>query len=114
MRSYWVLAGVVTAMAAGTRVMAPARAGAAERAAEEKVLRIEITVPASRADVWKAFSTSEGLSTWLAPNSVVQLRPGGEWMVHFPGSSSAGGNIVSFVPEKEIVISALAPERFPT
>ena len=80
----------------------------------EKVLVLEVTVPATRAEVWKAFSTSEGLSTWLAPNAVVDLKPGGEWMVHFAGSSSAGGNIVSFVPQREIVISALAPEKFPT
>ncbi|MEP7065513.1 MAG: SRPBCC domain-containing protein [Gemmatimonadota bacterium] len=109
MRSVWILAGLVAATAAGSRV-----AGAAERRQQEKMLRIEITVPAARSEVWKAFSTSEGLSTWLAPNAVVDLRPGGEWMVHFAGSSSAGGNIVSFVPKKQIVIAAMAPEQFPT
>jgi uncharacterized protein YndB with AHSA1/START domain len=79
----------------------------------EQALVIEITIPAPRAEVWKAFATSEGLSTWLAPGAVVDLRPGGEWMVHFPGGSTAGGNIISFTPEQELVISALAPERFP-
>jgi uncharacterized protein YndB with AHSA1/START domain len=79
-----------------------------------KVLVLEVTVPAPRAEVWKAFSTSEGLSSWLAPNAVVDLKPGGDWMVRFPGGSSAGGTIVSFVPQQEIVISALAPEKFPT
>jgi uncharacterized protein YndB with AHSA1/START domain len=79
-----------------------------------KVLVLEVTVPAARAEVWKGFSTSEGLSSWLAPNAVVDLKPGGDWMVRFPGGSSAGGTIVSFVPQKEIVISALAPEKFPT
>ena len=76
-------------------------------------LVIELTIPASRAEVWKAFSTSEGLSTWLAPGAVVDLREGGDWMVKFPGGSSAGGTILSFAAEKEIVISALAPEKFP-
>lgn len=88
------------------------RASASDGA--EKVLAIAVTVPAPRAEVWKAFSTSEGLSSWLAPNAVVDLKPGGDWMVRFPGGSSAGGTIVSFVPQKEIVISALAPEKFPT
>jgi len=93
--------------------------GAAMRRADardgsERVLAIAVTVPAPRAEVWKAFSTSEGLSSWLAPNAVVDLKPGGDWMVRFPGGSSAGGTIVSFVPQKEIVISALAPEKFPT
>ena len=76
-------------------------------------LVIEIEVPAPVAEVWKAFSTSEGLSTWLFPNATVDLKPGGDWLVHFPGGSTGGGTIVSFVPEKEIVIAALAPDKFP-
>ena len=104
---------VFTALLAAA-IVAPTFGAAASRSESEKMLRVEITVPASRADVWKAFSTSEGLSTWLAPNSNVELEPGGEWMVHFPGGSTGGGNIVSFVPGKEIVIKALAPDQFPT
>jgi uncharacterized protein YndB with AHSA1/START domain len=76
-------------------------------------LVIEVEVPAPVPEVWKAFSTSEGLSTWLFPNATVDLRPGGDWLVHFPGGSTGGGTIVSFVPEKEIVIAALAPDKFP-
>ena len=79
----------------------------------QKQLVIEIEVPAPAAEVWKAFSTSEGLDTWLAPNTTVDLRPGGDWLVHFPGGSTGGGTIVSFAPEKEIVLSALAPDKFP-
>jgi uncharacterized protein YndB with AHSA1/START domain len=83
-------------------------------AAPEKSLVIELTIPAPRAEVWKAFTTSEGLSTWLTPGAVVDLRPGGEWTAHFPGGSTGGGTIISFIPNEEIVISALAPDRFPT
>jgi uncharacterized protein YndB with AHSA1/START domain len=50
---------------------------------------------------------------WLTPNAVVDLRPGGEWTAHFPGGSTGGGTIVSYVPEKEMVISALVPDQFP-
>jgi uncharacterized protein YndB with AHSA1/START domain len=118
MRSFYVAATVVAVAVTAQRLTTPpsATAAAAEsrRATSEKMLRVEVTVPAPRADVWKAFATSEGLSTWLAPNSVVELKPGGEWMVHFPGGSTGGGNIVSFVPGKEIVIAALAPDKFPT
>jgi uncharacterized protein YndB with AHSA1/START domain len=80
---------------------------------EPQQLVIEIEVPAPVGEVWRAFSTSEGLSTWLTPNAVVDLRPGGEWTAHFPGGSTGGGTIVSFVPEKEMVIAALAPDQFP-
>ncbi|WP_109485743.1 SRPBCC family protein [Occallatibacter savannae] len=74
---------------------------------------IEVEVPASVGDVWHAFATSEGLSSWLFPNATVDLKPGGDWMVHFPGGGTGGGTIESFVPEKELVIAALAPEKFP-
>jgi uncharacterized protein YndB with AHSA1/START domain len=85
-----------------------------QKAAPDKTLVLEVTIPASRAAVWQAFTTSAGLSTWLTPDAVVDLRPGGEWTAHFPGGKTGGGTIVSFVPEKEIILSAMAPERFPT
>ncbi len=76
-------------------------------------LVVECEVPAPVADVWQAFSTGEGLITWLTPQATVDLRPGGEWTARFPGGSTGGGTIISFVPEKEIVIAALAPDQFP-
>jgi len=80
---------------------------------QERQLVIELQIPASPAQVWNAFATSEGLSTWLAPNTTVDLRPGGDWLVHFPGGSTGGGTIISFIPQKELVLSALAPDQFP-
>jgi uncharacterized protein YndB with AHSA1/START domain len=78
-----------------------------------KVLLLELTIPAPVSDVWKAFSTSDGLMTWLTPSATVDLRPGGEWICHFSGGSTGGGTIVSFVPQQELVIAALAPDKFP-
>jgi len=83
-------------------------------AAADKVLVLEVTVPAPVSAVWEAFTTSAGLSTWLTPGAVVDLRDGGEWTAHFPGGSTGGGTILSFVPEKELVLSAMAPDKFPT
>lgn len=77
-----------------------------------KVLSIELSIPAPVHDVWEAFTTERGLSSWLAPDVSVDLKPGGDWLVKFPGTTG-GGTIVSFVPEKEVVLSALAPARFP-
>ncbi len=79
----------------------------------EKAFVIELTIPAPREAVWQAFSTSEGLSTWLTPGAVVDLRPGGEWTAHFPGGKTGGGTIISFVPGEEMVLAAQAPEKFP-
>jgi uncharacterized protein YndB with AHSA1/START domain len=107
---------VATALAGLTHIpQATAQANGHENSvASEKSLVIQITIPAPRAAVWQAFTTSEGLSTWLTPGAVVDLRPGGEWTTHFPGGKTGGGTILSFVPEQEIVLSAMAPERFPS
>jgi uncharacterized protein YndB with AHSA1/START domain len=78
-----------------------------------KALILELSVPATRAEVWKAFTTSEGLSTWLTPGAVVDLRNGGEWTAHYPGGHTGGGTIVSFTPQQELTLAALAPEQFP-
>src|SRR5580704_14218243 len=87
----------------------PARASTAD---STPALIIELSIPAPVHEVWEAFTTKEGLSSWLAPDVSVELKPGGDWLVTFPGSTG-GGTILSFVPEKEIVINALAPDRFP-
>ncbi len=80
----------------------------------DRRLVLELEVPAPIGDVWKAFTTSGGLTTWLAPQARVDLRPGGDWIVSFPGgASTGGGTIVSFIPEKQLVLAALAPDQFP-
>lgn len=103
--------GLATAAAA---VIGQNPQGTGSSPASERALVIEVSIPAPRAEVWKAFATSEGLSTWLTPGAVVDLRPGGEWTAHFPGGKTGGGTILSFVPEEEMVLSAMAPEQFPT
>src|ERR1700730_8917676 len=86
---------------------------AVKAAAADKGSGLAVTIAAPINAVWEAFTTSAGLSTWLTPGAVVDLREGGEWTAHFPGGSTGGGTILSFVPEKELVISALAPDQFP-
>jgi uncharacterized protein YndB with AHSA1/START domain len=85
----------------------------AKLSSPEKALRFEVTVPAKPAEVWAAFTTSAGLSTWLWRDCTVDLRAGGEWTVHYPGGSTGGGTIVSFDPGRRLAIHAMAPEKFP-
>jgi uncharacterized protein YndB with AHSA1/START domain len=80
----------------------------------EKALRFAVTVPAPLDEVWAAFTTKEGLQTWLWEDVRVDLRPGGDWIVQYTPTATGGGTIVSFEPRREIVFRALAPERFPT
>jgi uncharacterized protein YndB with AHSA1/START domain len=106
MRLLYVLFAATLAMAESpvhvTKVRAP-----------HKALIFEVTIPASIDDVWIAFTTSEGLSTWLSPGAVVDSRPGGGWIAHYPGGKTGGGYILTITRKSEIVMSAMAPESFP-
>ena len=79
----------------------------------EKALRFEATVPASVDEVWKAFTTSEGMTTWIWRDAKVELREGGDWLVLYPGGKTGGGTILAVEPKKKLVLSAMAPEWFP-
>jgi uncharacterized protein YndB with AHSA1/START domain len=85
-----------------TKVTSPARA-----------LRFDVTVPGSLDDVWAAFTTADGLASWLWRDVRVEARPGGDWLAIFP-QSTGGGTILSLTPKRQIAIAALAPDRFPT
>ena len=100
-------------MAQGSLAAAQGGVQAVTPAAAPRQFVIEMEVPAPLPEVWHAFASSEGLSTWLTPVAVVDLRNGGEWTAHFPGGSTGGGTILSFVPEKELVLAAMAPDQFP-
>jgi uncharacterized protein YndB with AHSA1/START domain len=79
-----------------------------------KRLDWEVTVPASIDRVWAAFTTQDGMMSWLAPQTRAELKPGGDWRASFPGYAEAGGNILAFQPNTLLVLSAMAPEKFPT
>jgi len=82
-------------------------------AGPEKALRFEVIVPGSLNEVWAAFTTTDGLAAWLWRDVRVDAHPGGDWLAIFP-QSTGGGTIVSLMPKTELVISALAPDKFPT
>lgn len=85
----------------------------------EKVLRFEVVVPASRAEVWKAFSTSEGARGWMAPRAAMDLRVGGELVTRYdttaalddPGSIHLP--ILNYLDEELITFKVELTESFP-
>ncbi len=82
--------------------------------APQKALQFDVVVSANTTDVWSAFTTNSGLKTWLWSDVEVDLKPGGNWLVNYPGGKTGGGTIVSFETRKRITIRAMAPEQFPT
>jgi uncharacterized protein YndB with AHSA1/START domain len=79
-----------------------------------KRLDFEVLVPASQEEVWKAFTTKEGLESWIAPSARVELSVGGIWEVGYQGAQPGGGTVLSFLPNEMLSLHAMAPEWFPT
>lgn len=80
----------------------------------------EIEVAAARTEVWALWSTTEGLSSWVAPLARIDLRIGGIWEASYTPGARLGdaGNIrnrvLAYVPERSLTIQvANAPPGFP-
>lgn len=85
----------------------------------ENPLVTERVVAAPRAEVWRAFTTNEGVRRFFAQGSDIELRPGGPYELHFlpdapPGSRGADGCVVlAYVNEETLAFSWNAPPSFP-
>jgi uncharacterized protein YndB with AHSA1/START domain len=120
-----VRAARIAALALGATLL-PSAAFAAGRAFDlghvhvvtsdaPKRFDLAVTVPATVDQVWDAFTTSAGLTTWLAPFAKVELAAGGPWQVSFTADgATAGGNVLLFQPKSLLALSAMAPTQFPT
>ena len=74
----------------------------------ERTLQKEVVVNAPIEAVWKAWTTSEGVATFFAPEAVVEPRPGGAFFVHInpyapPGMKGADDMRVLAVQEKKLL-----------
>lgn len=64
----------------------------------------EIVIPAPLTEVWRAFTTSEGLASWAAPGARIELRPEGsiDWQAKTGDTAESeagiGGEVLTFVP----------------
>lgn len=79
--------------------------------------RIEkvVTVRAPRAEVWRRFTTSEGVGRWLSPKTKIELTVGGPWEVYFLDEQPIGSRgseecrVLSFLPERMLSFTWNAP-----
>ncbi|MEM9191233.1 MAG: SRPBCC domain-containing protein [Myxococcota bacterium] len=80
----------------------------------------EITVDAPLSDVWKAWTTNEGVRSFFASDSHIELREGGPYELYFapdaaPGDRGSDGcEVLSFEPERRLVFSWNFPPSLPT
>ena len=85
-----------------------------ERAIDEK-----ITVKASVEEVWRAWTTSEGIKTFFAPDAEVELRVDGPFQIYMnpfaaPGLKGADGmRVIGFQDKKMLSFTWNAPPSLP-
>jgi uncharacterized protein YndB with AHSA1/START domain len=95
-------------------VCAASQSLAAERAVDK-----EIIVPAGVDAVWQAWTTSEGIKTFFAPDALVEPRVGGAFHIHVdpgaePGSKGADDmRILAIQPKKMLSFDWNAPPSLP-
>jgi uncharacterized protein YndB with AHSA1/START domain len=86
----------------------------------EKKLIKEVVVDASVAIVWKKWTTTEGITSFFAPQADIDLAIGGKFELYFMLDNPTGEQgsedckILSFLPEKMLSFSWNAPPQFPT
>ena len=81
----------------------------------ERVLRHEKVVHAPVSEVWKAFTTSEGVRHWMAPVAEVDFRVGGAIRTNYKADAKPGDpgtivhRILSYEPERMLSTQFTAP-----
>jgi len=76
--------------------------------ADERRIYQEVVVKAPVEEVWKAWSTSEGVQSFFGPEARVEAKPGGAFNVHFnpyapPGLKGADDMQVLAVQENRLI-----------
>lgn len=88
-------------------------------AAEEPKEVFEVDIDASVEDICHAFTTTEGLQSWVAPLADVDFKVGGKWRANYQADGVLGDSttientILSYDPKKMISLKATGfPEGF--
>lgn len=88
-------------------------------AAAEKAIDREVVVPAKVDAVWQAWTTSEGIRTFFAPDARVELRVDGPFEIYInpyakPGMKGADDmRIIGFQPQRMLSFTWNAPPHLP-
>ena len=86
---------------------------------ESKVLKKDAIVAASPQQVWKAWTTREGVQGFFAPDARIELKVGGAYEILFDPDQpkgkqgSEGCKLVEVVPERRLSFSWSFPPHLP-
>ena len=90
-----------------------------DAAAQDRTLVKTATVKAPVEDVWNAWTTTEGITSFFAPSARIEARPGGLFEIHFnpyakPGMKGADGMVFLALQEpKMLSFTWNAPPHLP-
>jgi len=85
----------------------------------ERAVTAEVTVNVPVAEVWKAWTTEEGIKSFFAPGCKIDLRVSGAYEMHFAPDAPAGqrggdGNVILAIqPLKMLSFTWNAPPSLP-
>jgi uncharacterized protein YndB with AHSA1/START domain len=88
-------------------------------AAQDRAINEKVTVKANVDDVWKAWTTTEGVKTFFAPDAKVELRVDGPFEIYInplaePGQKGADDmRILAFQDKKMLTFTWNAPPSLP-
>jgi uncharacterized protein YndB with AHSA1/START domain len=76
--------------------------------AQERAIRATVVIPASVGEVWTAWTTTEGIKTFFAPDAKIEARVDGAFEVYMnpfaePGSKGSDGMRVLAIQEKKMI-----------
>lgn len=84
----------------------------------DKILRLEIIVPASLEGVWKAWTTTQGVKTFFSSDAKVELAVGGSYEIYFDLEKPYGlrgsedCRVLSYLPMEMLSFDWNAPPEF--
>jgi uncharacterized protein YndB with AHSA1/START domain len=85
----------------------------------DKVLQLSIIVPATVKEVWKLFTTDEGLKKWIAPVAKIDMKIGGSIRTNYDSnktvddSSSIKLDIINYIEYEMLTLKVNLNNSFP-
>lgn len=82
-------------------------------------IELAVDVPAPAAEVWKAWTTRDGIRTFFAPDGKIDARPDGPYEIYFDPSASPGQRgademrVLAVQPEHMLSFTWNAPPSLP-
>lgn len=108
---------VASSLAIASTVSGASVDPAGANASAGRVVRVEATVDAPSAAVWREWTTSEGAQEFFAPRANIQLAIGGPYEIYFDPTDESKGTkglkVLSYLPEQMISFQWNAPPDMP-